>query len=80
MGIYEKSMGWIREKLNPAQEVIYNQSGVNQSTDQNLTFVNAFEKLESVNRGVNMIVSAAASLDYDIKEKVSDGVVPARSH
>ncbi len=76
MGIYEKSMGWIREKLNPAQEVIYNQSGVNQSTDQNLTFVNAFEKLESVNRGVNMIVSAAASLDYDIKEKVSDGVVP----
>lgn len=75
MGIYEKSMGWIREKLNPAQAAIYSESGVNQSTDQNLTYVRAFEKLEAVNRGVNMIVSAASSLDYDVKDKVADGIV-----
>lgn len=65
----------IREKLNPAQGEIASDSGANIGSDQQYSYLQAFEKIEAVNRGVNMIVSAASSLDYDIKDKVSDGVV-----
>lgn len=63
------------EKANPAQYVIAQEAGTNISTDSSVNYANAFDKLETVNRGVSMIVSACASLDYDIKDKVIDGVV-----
>jgi len=65
----------LREKLNPAQQVIGREQGVYIGTDSSITYKTAFEKLETVSRGVNMIVSGCASLDYDIKDKKLDGVV-----
>lgn len=63
------------EKLNPAQAMISREQGMFINTDSYISYNNAFEKLETVNRGTNMIVSGAASLDYDIKDKLSDGIV-----
>ena len=69
-----KSQDWIREKLNPAQTRIADEAGTQVGTVAKITYTNAFKKLESVNRPVNMLVSACASLDYDIKDKAHDGV------
>lgn len=62
------------EKLNPAQTMISREQGMFINTDATISYVTAFEKLETVNRGVNMIVSGCSSLDYDIKDKLLDGV------
>lgn len=64
---------WFAEKANPAQEIIARDEGT-QGTTAQITYFQAFSKLETVNRGVNMIVSAASSLDYDIKDKVHTGL------
>ncbi len=72
-------MAWyhrIIEKLNPAQAAIADSEGSSVPSDANITFIQAFDKLESVRRGTNLIVDAAASLDYDIKDSVIDPVVP----
>lgn len=63
------------EKANPAQPIIQMESGFSINTDSSINYQTAFEKLETVNRGTSMIVSACSSLDYDIKDKVHDGVV-----
>lgn len=65
----------IREKLNPAQSRIAEEEGTQVGSTAKLSYRQAFKKLESVNRPVNLLVSACASLDYDIKDKVHDGVV-----
>lgn len=70
-----KSADWFREKLNPAQGEIARNSGTDIGTDSTITYKQAFDKLEAVNRGVNLIVNACASLDYDVKDKVTDGVI-----
>jgi HK97 family phage portal protein len=67
-------LNWFR-KLNPAQEYISREAGSVVYTDSTIKFNQAFDKLETVSRGTNMIVSACSSLDYDIKDKVNDGVV-----
>lgn len=64
----------IVEKLNPAQAAIVNDQGPEASTDANLTFINAFDKVETVNRGVNMIVQGCSGMDFDVKDKVLEGV------
>jgi HK97 family phage portal protein len=64
------------EKENPAQGWIFNQNGSNIGSNAPVAYNLAFEKLESVNRGVNLIVSACSSLDFDIKLKNSDGRQP----
>ena len=61
------------EKLNPAQQMISREQGMFINTDSYISYNQAFDKLEAVNRGVNMIVSACASLDYDVKDKKNDG-------
>lgn len=66
---------WFAEKANPAQEVIRMQEGTNIHTDTSVSYSTAFDRLETVNRGVNLIVNACSSLDYDIRDKVIDGVV-----
>lgn len=63
------------EKLNPAQESISREQGTFIGSDFSIGYIEAFDKLESVNRGVNMIVSACSSLDYDIKDKKTEGIV-----
>jgi len=70
-----KSQDWIREKLNPAQTRIAQDAGTQIGSDVKVTYFQSFQKLEAVNRSVSMLVSAASSLDYDIKDKVHDGVV-----
>jgi HK97 family phage portal protein len=67
--------GWIREKLNPAQVVISRDEGTDIYATNPINYVQAFNRLETVNRGVNMVVSGCSSLDYDIKDKKLDGVV-----
>lgn len=66
---------WIREKLNPAQSVISVDSGSNVASDATYNYTTSFKSLEAVNRGVNMVVSACASLDYDIMDKTHDGAM-----
>lgn len=71
-------MNWfksLRQKLNPAQSTIAYQEGSSLTTTSKITYSQSFQKLESVNRSVNMLVSACASLDYDVKDKINDGIV-----
>lgn len=72
----ERLRGWIVEKLNPAQPNIAADEGSSvQSTQRIVNYRNAFRSIDSVNRSINMVVSACSSLDYDVKDKVHDGVV-----
>ena len=73
---FEKIRNWIVEKLNPAQQNIQLDEGTNIGSQARIVnFRSAFKNIDSVNRSINMVVSACASLDYDIKDKVHDGVV-----
>ncbi len=67
-------LNWFR-KENPAQEQIAQYEGMFIGSDAPITYAQAFDKLEAVNRGTNLIVSACASLDFDVKDKTVDGVV-----
>lgn len=72
----DRFRGWIREKLNPAQALIHTDEGTHIGTESRIVnFRNAFRNIDSVNRAVNMIISATSSLDYDVKDKVNEGVV-----
>ena len=62
-------------KANPAQALISHDEGTIIGTDASISYATAFDKLETVNRGTNMIVSACSSLDFDIKDKKTAGVV-----
>lgn len=71
-------MNWFTklvQKLNPAQSEIVVEQGTDVGTTQIISYLTAFKNLEVVNRGVNMITAACASLDYDIKDKKVDGIV-----
>ncbi|MCP3899103.1 MAG: phage portal protein [Desulfobacteraceae bacterium] len=67
-------MGWLTnlvEKLNPAQEEIMHDYGENQNTTITPYSVKrAYEKIEVVQRGVNLITDAAAPITFDIKNKI----------
>lgn len=65
------------EKANPAQADIARNEGYYIGSDALTNYTNAFDKLETVNRGTSMIVSACTGLDYDVKDKISEGVVSA---
>ena len=76
MNFIQKSYNWVVEKLNPAQSTIANGGGGGKTDSESIIdYRRAFDTIESVNRGVSMIVNAASSLDYDVKSKISDGVV-----
>jgi HK97 family phage portal protein len=68
-------MELVREKLNPAQINIAQSEGSTVYTDSLVTFAQAFDKLESVNRGSSMIISAVSGLDFDVKDKTVEGAV-----
>lgn len=63
------------EKLNPAQVMISREQGMFINTDATISYNNAFEALETVNRGVSMIVNGCSSLEFDVKDKLIDGIV-----
>lgn len=65
---------WV-QKLNPAQTVISREEGSLVDTTAIITYKQAFDKLESVNRGVNLVVNSCSGLDYDIKDKKIEGIV-----
>lgn len=62
-------------KANPAQEYIGRQEGTVITSEADITYGQAFDKLETVNRGVSLIVNGCASLDFDVKDKLIPGVV-----
>jgi len=66
---------WVAEKFNRAQPQIALEAGTDVSTTAQPIYEQAFERVEAVNRGVSMIVQAAASLDYDVKSSLSSSVV-----
>jgi HK97 family phage portal protein len=71
-------MNWfsnIFTKENPAQALIAYEEGTVISSTAPISYQQAFDLLDSVSRGSNMIISGCASLDYDIKDKISEGVV-----
>lgn len=63
------------EKANPAQHVIVQHEGTSIQSDALASYELAYKNLEAVNRGVNMVVSACSSLDYDVKDKTHDGAI-----
>lgn len=63
------------EKLNPAQELIALHEGSSVHSDAPITYAQAFDKLEAVNRGTNLIVGACSGLDFDVKDKLVEGTV-----
>lgn len=56
-------------KLNPSQPRIADGEGIQASQQFSVPYERAFEKLEVVNRGVNMIVDAAAQISIDVGDK-----------
>lgn len=73
MSIWTNFKGYLVEKLNPAQSIIANAEGTQVSSSGKITYIDAFNKLESVNRGVGLVVGACSSLDYDVKDKLYEG-------
>lgn len=68
----ELSASDLYEKLNPAQEAIAQDEGtLVTSTKYGLSFNYAYEQLEVVRRGVDLVVNGAAEIDVDVKEKLS---------
>lgn len=78
MSWYNNVGSWISTKLNPAQQQIQRDQGNDLGSDLKISNLLAFTKLESVNRGTNMIVSGCASLDFDIKDKLAESGVGIR--
>ena len=76
MAWYNNVNVWFREKLNPAQEIIQRQEGVIVGSNAPANYRTSFDKLETVNRGVGMIVAGCSSLDFDIKDKINSDVSP----
>jgi HK97 family phage portal protein len=68
-----KSYFVVREKLNPAQELMSYAEGHVVGSKSSVSYRQAFTRLESVSRGVGLLVGACSSLDYDIKDKIGDG-------
>lgn len=66
---------WVIEKNNPAQERIARDTGKEVYSDALISYNNAFDRIESVNRSVNMIVNGCSGLDYDVKDSLSNGVI-----
>mgnify|MGYP006105979509 FL=1 len=65
----------VEEKLNPAQQYIG--SGTDSSREPTFTYERAYEDLEIVNRGVNMIVDDVAEIHTLVsKDNSFKGVVP----
>lgn len=61
----------IIEKLNPAQpEILSDQGDSSDTTISNYTVSSAYESIEVVQRGTNLIVDSAAAIKLDIKDKI----------
>ena len=63
---------WVEQiKLNPSQSTIADSEGNNVATTKVFNrFNKAYNALEAVNRGVDLIVDSVASINYDVKDKL----------
>ena len=79
MAWYDRFLGInSEEKENPAQYIISRDQGLTVDTRENtLSYRNAYETLEVVNRGVNMIVDDTAEIPFDVGTKI-DGINPIK--
>ena len=79
MAWYDRFLGIDREeKENPAQYIISRDQGLTVDTRENtISYRNAYETLEIVNRGVNMIVDDTAEIPFDVGTKI-DGINPIK--
>ncbi len=79
MAWYDRFLGRDKqEKENPAQYVISRDEGMTIDSSENIiTYRNAYESLEVVNRAVNMIVDDSAEVPFDVGEKII-GVQPIK--
>ena len=79
MAWYDRFLGIEREdKENPAQYIISRDQGLTVDTRENtISYRNAYETLEIVNRGVNMIVDDTAEIPFDVGTKI-EGVKPIK--
>ena len=79
MAWYDRFLGINREeKENPAQYIISRDQGLTVDTRENtISYRNAYETLEIVNRGVNMIVDDTAEIPFDVGTKI-EGVNPIK--
>lgn len=63
---------WILEKLNPAQTVIERGEGTSKpAVPGYVTITKAYDDVEVLRRGIDMIVNGAASFDFTVAEKVN---------
>lgn len=70
--MFENIKTWISIKFNPAQASIAGDSGGGADGEvKYYTFIEAYDSIPSVRRGVDMLVNAAASFDFDITEKIN---------
>ena len=69
MAWYDKLLGRTEEKLNPAQQFDVGQQEA--SRELTLSYTRAYEELEIVNRGVNMIVDDCAEIPTTVKPNTS---------
>jgi HK97 family phage portal protein len=59
------------EKLNPSQVSIADSEGTNVSTSKTgIIFNNAYEQLEVVRRGVDLVINLCSEIDVDVKDKL----------
>ena len=66
----------VEEKLNPAQYVISRNEGVAINSRENvISYRNAYEQLEVVNRAVNMIVDDSSDIPFLVQEQIQ-GIAP----
>ncbi len=79
MAWYDRFLGINREeKENPAQYIISRDQGLTVDTRENtISYRNAYETLEIVNRGVNMIVDDTAEIPFDVGTKI-EGINPIK--
>lgn len=58
-------------KLNPIQPDIYDEAGSAVGTTKvGIKFNKAYNSIETVRRGTDMLLDAAAAIDYDVKDKL----------
>lgn len=66
---------WIIEKLNPAQEAISLEHGTTDNGYIPTSVLKAYNDIPIVRRGVDLIIDAATSFNYDILDKIA--AIPA---
>ncbi len=82
MGVLNKAFGNVREilsfeeKLNPAQATLSSQGHLEESSrESTYSYIECFEKLEVVNRGINMIVDDVSQIKHVIGDTTT-GITP----